>query len=242
MPCRRATLQLPIAIYIRRSHRGLEAAPRAGLVLTTAHWAQLYVYDYIILYIYIYLCGIQISSMIRPMWMQWCNGCDFGDAMLQCLSHTLAATRWILPEVAEAICRRSRVGADLWQSVRMLPSSKVGPLELCTRQGGIEGVQTLQGWHVKSHGVDGTWWIGLFGWVTFLFKLFGMDINHTCKHVETCSSWLFLEVLKARFENTILLCTVGRPDAETENCSMQLQRSPKPGKVATAPVVGWMKC
>ena len=56
---RRATLQLPIAIYIRRSHRGLE--------------------------------------------------------------------------VAEAICRRSRVGADLWQSVRMLPSSKVGPLELCTR-------------------------------------------------------------------------------------------------------------
>lgn len=56
---RRATLQLPIAIYIRRIHRGLE--------------------------------------------------------------------------VAEAICRRGRMGADLWQSVRMLPNSKTGPLELCTR-------------------------------------------------------------------------------------------------------------
>ena len=35
------------------------------------------------------------------------------------------------------------MGADLWQSVRLLPSSKVGPLELCTRQGGIQMAQVL---------------------------------------------------------------------------------------------------
>ena len=33
---RRATLQLPIAIYVRRSHRGLEADLQAGMVLMTA--------------------------------------------------------------------------------------------------------------------------------------------------------------------------------------------------------------
>lgn len=59
-------------------------------------WQRLTELSYMYMIIYIYLCGIQISSMIRPMWMQWCNGCDFPDAMLQCLSHTLAATRWIL--------------------------------------------------------------------------------------------------------------------------------------------------
>ena len=83
-----------------------------------------------------------------------------------------AAKRWDPAEVAEAICRRSRVGADLWQSVRLLPSSKVGPLELCTRQGGIQMAQVLtceEPWMVLM-GRDGYFCL-------FLFKLFGMDIK-----------------------------------------------------------------
>ena len=58
-PYKKATLHLPIHIYIRRSHRGLE--------------------------------------------------------------------------VCEAICRRGRMGADLWQAVWALPSTKINPLDFCSQ-------------------------------------------------------------------------------------------------------------
>ncbi|CAE7664158.1 DRC9, partial [Symbiodinium pilosum] len=35
-------------------------------------------------------------------------------------------------EVADAICRRCHLGADLWQSPDLLPSSKIHPLDFCT--------------------------------------------------------------------------------------------------------------
>lgn len=56
-------------------------------------------------------------------------------------------------EVCEAICRRGRMGADLWQAVWALPSTKINPLEFCTkhfgsttqgRQLGMIGKQMLQ--------------------------------------------------------------------------------------------------
>lgn len=95
-------------------------------------------------------------------------------------------------EVAEAICRRSRVGADLWQSVRMLPSSKVGPLELCTRQGGIGGVQTVQ---VLTCEEPWCWWdvMDRFAWLSnFSFQTFWYGHQ---SHMQTCWDMFILIVL-----------------------------------------------
>lgn len=59
-------------------------------------WCWQRLTELIYMYIIIVWRYLHISSMIRPMWMQWCNGCDFSFAMFQCLSHPLAAKRWIL--------------------------------------------------------------------------------------------------------------------------------------------------
>lgn len=47
-------------------------------------------------------------------------------------------------EVAEAICRRGRVGSDLWQSVWSLPTTKLGPLDLCTRPDAVSEDCSMQ--------------------------------------------------------------------------------------------------
>lgn len=62
---------------------------------------QLYVYNYVFMYIYISMWYKDVFIYLQ--WFIPCecngvmsNGCDFPYAMLQSLSYTLAATRWIL--------------------------------------------------------------------------------------------------------------------------------------------------